>query len=165
MRFRAYGWDVVELGEMADDLDGLEAALLAAKAQTDKPSLLMLRSHIGEPSPDHVDTHGAHGNPFSPDDVARTKAVMGIPDEPFWAPDDLVAAYRTTSGSEVPPPEPTGRSATPTSPPIRSGRRPGRAPAPAGGMPICPRTSSVSRSRPARRSRRPSTPPTTASPD
>ncbi len=93
-RFRAYNWDVVELGEMADDLDGLEAALNTAK-QTDKPSLLILRSHIGEPSPDHVDTNGAHGNPFSADDVARTKAVMGIPNESFWAPDDLVAAYRT----------------------------------------------------------------------
>ena len=92
-RFRAYDWDVVELGELADDLDGLEAALNAAK-QTDRPSLLILRSHIATPSPDHVDTHGAHGNPFSADDVARTKAVMGIPDESFWAPDDVVAAYR-----------------------------------------------------------------------
>jgi transketolase len=97
-RFRAYGWDVVDLGEMADDLDGLEAALNAAKAETQKPSLLMLRSHIGEPSPDHTDTAGAHGNPFSADDVTRTKEIMGIPDEAFWAPDDLVAAYRTAVG-------------------------------------------------------------------
>ena len=97
-RFRAYGWDVVELGEMADDLDGLEVALNAAKQQTDKPSLLILRSHIGEPSPDHTDTAAAHGNPFSADDVTRTKEVMGIPDEPFWAPDDLVAAYRAHVG-------------------------------------------------------------------
>ncbi len=97
-RFRAYGWDVVDLGEMADDLDGLEAALNAAKAETQKPSLLMLRSHIGEPSPDHTDTAGAHGNPFSADDVTRTKEVMGIPDEAFWAPDELVAAYRTAVG-------------------------------------------------------------------
>jgi len=94
MRFHAYGWDVIDLGEMADDLDGLEAALETAKAQTDKPTLLILRSHIGEPSPDHIDTSAAHGNPFSADDVTRTKAVMGIPDEPFWAPGDLVAAYR-----------------------------------------------------------------------
>jgi transketolase len=98
MRFRSYGWDVVDLGEMADDLDRLEAALEAAKAQTDKPSLLILRSHIGEPSPDHTDTHGAHGNPFTADDVTRTKEVMGIPDEPFWAPEDLVAAYRRVVG-------------------------------------------------------------------
>ena len=78
--------------------DSLEAALEAAKAQTDKPSLLMLRSHIGEPSPDHTDAHEAHGNPFTADDVTRTKEVMGIPDEPFWAPDDLVAAYRVRVG-------------------------------------------------------------------
>jgi transketolase len=97
-RFRSYGWDVVQLGEMADDLDGLEAALEAAKRQTDKPSLLILRSHIGAPSPDHTDTHGAHGNPFSTDDVARTKEVMGIPDEPFWAPGELVDAYRRHVG-------------------------------------------------------------------
>lgn len=93
-RFRSYGWDVAQLGEMANDLDGLEHALEAAKQQTDKPSLLILRSHIGEPSPEHTDTAGAHGNPFSADDVSRTKDVMGIPDEPFWAPDDLVSAYR-----------------------------------------------------------------------
>ena len=83
---------------MADDLDSLEAALNAAKAETQKPSLLMLRSHIGEPSPDHTDTAGAHGNPFSAEDVTRTKEVMGIPDEAFWAPDELVAAYRTAVG-------------------------------------------------------------------
>jgi len=98
MRFQAYGWDVIDLGEMADDLDGLETALETAKAQTDKPTLLILRSHIGEPSPDHIDTSAAHGNPFSADDVTRTKAVMGIPDEPFWAPGDLVAAYRHLCG-------------------------------------------------------------------
>ena len=95
MRFRAYGWNVVELGEIADDLDALEAALVLAKAETERPTLLILRSHIGDPSPDHVDTAAAHGNPFSAEDVTRTKAVMGIPDEPFWAPDDLVAAYRS----------------------------------------------------------------------
>ena len=102
-RFRSYGWDVVDLGEMADDLDGLQQALEAAKQQTDMPSLLILRSHIGEPSPDHTDTHGAHGNPFTPDDVTRTKQVMGIPDEPFWAPDDLVTAYRRHVGERGAP--------------------------------------------------------------
>ena len=99
MRFRAYGWDVVHLDEMADDLDGLQAALEAAKQQTNKPSLLILRSHIGEPSPDHTDSAAAHGNPFSADDVTRTKQIMGIPDEPFWAPDELVTAYRSHVGT------------------------------------------------------------------
>jgi transketolase len=96
-RFDAYGWDVQYLGEIADDLDALEEALLAAKAVEDKPSLLILRSHIGHPSPDHTDNHEAHGLSFSAEDVTRTKQVMGIPDEPFWAPADLVGAYRSAA--------------------------------------------------------------------
>ncbi len=93
-RFEAYGWNVVHLGEMADDCDALEASLVTAKAVADRPSLLILRSHIAAPSPDLTDHHEAHGNPFTVEQVSRTKSVMGIPDEPYWAPDDLVAAYR-----------------------------------------------------------------------
>ena len=92
-RFRAYGWDVVELGEIAEDMEALEAALNAAK-DTDRPSLLILRSHIGYPSPDHTDDHEAHGLAFDAADVTRTKAIMGIPDEPFWSPPELLDAYR-----------------------------------------------------------------------
>ncbi len=93
-RFEAYGWHVDHLGEVADDLDALEAGIRRGMAQTDRPSLLILRSHIGHPSPDLTDDPHAHGNPFTAEHVTNTKAVMGIPDEPFWAPDDLVAAYR-----------------------------------------------------------------------
>jgi transketolase len=75
-------------------MDALEAALRSAAAVTDRPSLLILRSHIGDPSPDLTDHHEAHGNPFTAEQVSRTKAVMGIPDEPFWAPPELVSAYR-----------------------------------------------------------------------
>ena len=95
-RFEAYGWDVIDLGELGDDIDAIEAALLAAK-QTDKPSFLMLRTKVATPSPKWEGDHSAHGNPFSAEDVTATKAVMGIPDEPFWAPDDLVAAYRSAA--------------------------------------------------------------------
>ena len=97
-RFEAYGWHVEHLGEMADDLDGLEAAIRAAMAVEDRPSLLVLRSHIGHPSPDLTDHHEAHGNPFTPEQVARTKAVMGVPDEPFWAPAEIVEGYRAHAG-------------------------------------------------------------------
>ena len=93
-RFTAYGWHVEQLGEIADDCDALEAAIRRAMAVTDQPSLLVLRSHIGAPSPDLTDRHEAHGNPFNAEQISRTKAVMGVPDEAFWAPDDLVAAYR-----------------------------------------------------------------------
>ena len=94
-RFESYGWQVEHLGEIADDCDALEAALRAAVAVVDRPTLLILRSHIATPSPDQIDKHEAHGNPFTAEQVTRTKAVMGIPDEPFWAPTELVDAYRT----------------------------------------------------------------------
>ena len=93
-RFASYGWHVEQLGEIADDLDALEAAIRRGMAETDRPSLLVLRSHIGHPSPDFTDDPHAHGNPFTAEHVSATKRVMGIPDEPFWAPADLVAAYR-----------------------------------------------------------------------
>ncbi|MFT3854720.1 MAG: transketolase [Ilumatobacteraceae bacterium] len=93
-RFEAYGWHVEHLGEIADDCDALEAAIRAAMDVRDRPSLLVLRSHIGFPSPDLTDDPHAHGNPFTAEQVTRTKAVMGIPDEPFWAPPALVQAYR-----------------------------------------------------------------------
>jgi transketolase len=94
LRFEAYGWHVEHLGEIGDDCDALEAAIRGAMAVTDRPSLLVLRSHIATPSPDLTDNPKAHGNPFTAEQVSATKAVMGIPDEPFWAPPDLVQAYR-----------------------------------------------------------------------
>src|SRR5580700_4378476 len=59
-RFEAYGWDVDNLGESANDLDVLESALLRAKGVEDKPSLIILRSHIGYPSPHLTDSAKAH---------------------------------------------------------------------------------------------------------
>ena len=97
-RFEAYGWHVEQLGEIGDDCDALEAALDDARADDLRPTLLVLRSHIATPSPDHTDDPAAHANPFKAEDVTRTKSVMGIPDEPFWAPDDLVETYRTAVG-------------------------------------------------------------------
>ena len=70
-RFEAYGWHVEYLGEIADDCDALEEALLAAKAVEDRPSLLILRSHVANPSPKWTDNHEAHGNPFTAEDVTR----------------------------------------------------------------------------------------------
>ena len=93
-RFEAYGWHVEHLGEIADDLDAIEAGIRRGMAVEDRPSLLILRSHIGHPSPDLTDSHEAHGNPFTPEQVSRTKAVMGMPDEPFWSPASVVEPYR-----------------------------------------------------------------------
>lgn len=93
-RFRSYGWNVIEAGEVGEDCDAIESALNAARAHVGAPTLVVLRTHIGFPSPELTDKHEAHGNPFTAELVSSTKKVMGIPDEPFWAPEELVSAYR-----------------------------------------------------------------------
>ena len=92
-RFRAYGWHVVDLGEAADDLDDMEVGLREAMAATDRPSLVVLRTHIGHPSPD-VDTSAVHGYSLTEDGISETKGRMGLPDEPFHVPDDVLDLYR-----------------------------------------------------------------------
>jgi transketolase len=96
-RFGAYGWDVDDVGEVANDTAALEAALRRAMAVEDKPSLIMLRSHIGWPSPHLTDTAKAHGDPFGEDEIRETKAILGLPpDETFWVPDEVLELYRRT---------------------------------------------------------------------
>ena len=94
MRFRSYGWNVIEAGEIGEDMDALEKMLTQAKEHVGQPTLCILRTHIGFPSPDLTDSHEAHGNPFTAELTARTKDVMGIPNEPFWAPSDVVKSVR-----------------------------------------------------------------------
>ena len=102
-RFEAYGWHVRNLGEMANDVDGLEAAIREAMTQPAdgpeaKPTLLVLRSHIGWPSPKLTDTATAHGSPFGADEIKVTKGLLGLPpDESFWIPDQVLDFY----GQEV----------------------------------------------------------------
>ncbi|MDH3295439.1 MAG: transketolase [Acidimicrobiia bacterium] len=94
-RFRAYGWDVVDLGEAANDVDELTAALEQAKTDEDRPTLIVVRSRIGYPSPNLTGHHSAHGNPFDADEIAATKKVMGLPeDQEFHVPDEVLAMYR-----------------------------------------------------------------------
>jgi len=94
-RFSAYGWNVDDIGEVANDVDALEAALLRARADEDHPSLIILRSHIGYPSPHLTDAAKAHGDPFSEDEIRLTKELLGLPpDESFWVPDDVLDLYR-----------------------------------------------------------------------
>jgi transketolase len=98
-RFRAYGWDVQDVGEIANDLDALEAALRRAAAEEDRPSLIVLRSHIGWPSPKFTDTKEAHGDPFGEDEVRVTKGILGLPpDQTFYVPDEVLKFYRSATG-------------------------------------------------------------------
>jgi transketolase len=94
-RFEAYGWHVDRLGEVANDLDVLESAVRRAMSVDSRPSLLVLRSHIGWPSPDKTDTSAAHGEPLGVDEVRATKKILGLPvDETFWVPPEVNEFYR-----------------------------------------------------------------------
>ena len=94
-RFESYGWHVDDAGEIANDVDALEEHLRAAMAVEDRPSLIVLRSHIGWPSPKYTDSEKAHGNPLGEDEIRVTKEILGLPpDEQFWVPDEVVAMYR-----------------------------------------------------------------------
>jgi transketolase len=94
-RFEGYGWHVHEIGEVANDLDALEAGLRAGMAETGRPSLVVLRSHIGYPSPKFTDSPKAHGNPLGADEIVAVKDILGLPaDQDFFVPDDVLAYYR-----------------------------------------------------------------------
>ena len=94
-RFSSYGWHVVNLGEAADDLDALEAGIRTAMAVDDAPSLVIVRSHVANPSPGQTDNHEAHGYSLFDDEIAATKEVMGLPaDQSFYVPADVADAYQ-----------------------------------------------------------------------
>lgn len=80
-RFAAYRWHVQDLGDAANDLPALAEALERARAESDRPSLIVVRSHIGYGSPNKQDTADAHGAPLGEDEVERTKRVYGWPEK------------------------------------------------------------------------------------
>jgi transketolase len=79
---------------VSEDLDALERGLREGIAVEDRPTLLILRSHIGYPSPNYTDTAYAHGNALGADEVAKVKDILGMPQEDFWVPDDVLEFYR-----------------------------------------------------------------------
>jgi transketolase len=94
-RFRGYGWNVVELGEPGDDLDAIEGGLREAIAHEGAPTLVVLRTKVGFPSPSYTDHHEAHGYVMKDDEIAATKDILGLPsDQPFHIPTDVLTLYR-----------------------------------------------------------------------
>ena len=94
-RYDAYGWHVIDVGEDLSP-DRLEEATRAAMAVEDRPSLIILRSHIGFGSPHKQDTSGAHGSPLGEDEVRLTKEAYGWdPDKHFYVPEEALAHFRT----------------------------------------------------------------------
>ena len=99
-RFEAYGWHVQVLGEgSGNDLEAIDRAVKAAKAETGRPSLIKIRTHIGYGSPNKVDSAEAHGSALGVDEVRLVKEFFGFdPNQSFVVPKDVAEFYRSAGG-------------------------------------------------------------------
>jgi len=97
-RYRAYGWHVIEVAALATgniDLVALDAAMVAAKKETSKPSLIRMHSVIAWPAPKAQGTAGSHGSALGIDEIKATKIALGLnPDEDFAMPAEVLAHAR-----------------------------------------------------------------------
>ena len=93
-RFEAYGWHVQHVADV-NDLAALNRAIDAAKAETSRPSLIVVRSHIGYGSPNKHDTAEAHGSALGVDEIILTKKALGYPSmEPFYVAPEALRYWR-----------------------------------------------------------------------
>ncbi len=101
-RFEAYGWQVLRVAD-GNDLEAIASALSAARDETSRPTLICLKTRIGDPAPTKGNTASAHGAPLGKEEVAKTKAILGWPETPFHVAPEA-AEWRTrclTRGREA----------------------------------------------------------------
>ena len=97
-RYEAYGWHVQDLGDEIE-LEDIAGAIDAARAETERPSLIILQTHIGFGAPNKQDTTSAHGSPLGDDEVRATKEAYGWdPDAEFLIPDEALEHFREAGG-------------------------------------------------------------------
>ena len=102
-RFESYGWHVQRIAD-GNDLKAIDTAIAQAKRVTERPSLIIVRTHIAWGSPHKQDTAEAHGAPLGADEVKATKQNLGWPSlEPFYVPDDALEQWRSakTRGAQL----------------------------------------------------------------
>jgi transketolase len=93
-RYEAYGWHV-QVVEGGENVTGILAALEAAKAETSRPSFIVLRTVIGYPAPNKMNTGKAHGSALGDEEVAEVKKILGFdPDKSFQVEDEVLAHAR-----------------------------------------------------------------------
>jgi transketolase len=93
-RFESYGWHVQRIAD-GNDLGAIDSAITQAQRVTDRPSLIIVRTHIAWGSPHKQDTAEAHGAPLGADEVRATKQNLGWPSlEPFYVPDEALERWR-----------------------------------------------------------------------
>jgi len=89
-RYEAYNWHVQIVDDVTKDLDPLRKAIKAAQAETGKPSMIKIKTAIGQGSPSKQGTAGAHGAPLGKDDLAGAKKAYGLPeDKDFYISEDV----------------------------------------------------------------------------
>lgn len=92
-RFEAYGWHVQSV-EDGNDLDNIEEAILSAQQEQHRPSLIIVRTHLGFGSPNKQDTYEAHGSPLGEEEVRETKQRLGWPPElSFYVPEEAAENF------------------------------------------------------------------------
>src|SRR5262249_46222122 len=95
-RFEAYGWHVQRVEKGDTDLDAIDKAIAAAKAELSRPSIIIVRTTIGHASPNKANTSEAHGSPLGAEEVKLTKKALGWdPEKQFFIPDEALAHFRT----------------------------------------------------------------------
>jgi transketolase len=100
-RFAAYGWQVLHVDDV-NDLAAIDAAIAQAKADTERPTLIITKTHIGFGSPNRQDSAKAHGEPLGKEEIALTKAAYGWPStEPFFVPADALAHWREAAAQRA----------------------------------------------------------------
>ena len=100
-RFEAYGWHTRHVAD-GNDVEDISSAIREAQAEVNRPSLILVRTHIGFGSPKKQDTFGAHGSPLGEEELAATKQALGWPTmDKFFLPEAAVEHYRraTVSGA------------------------------------------------------------------
>ena len=93
-RYEAYGWHVQHVEDGNTDLDAIEKAIAAAKAVTDKPSLIKITTTIGYGSPNKADSHDVHGSPLGKAEIQATRDSLGWSYSEFEVPQDALAHFR-----------------------------------------------------------------------
>ncbi|MFD7613507.1 transketolase [Streptomyces sp. NPDC059828] len=97
-RFLAYGWNVTTVAD-ANDLDAVDRAFHTFRAESERPTLILVHSHIGYGSPVE-DSPKAHGSPLGPEGVRTAKRFLGLPeDREFWVPDEVRTRFEQGIGA------------------------------------------------------------------
>src|SRR2546421_12954821 len=98
-RFIGYGWNLTRVGD-ANDLDMLRRAFAVARKEKDRPTLIIVDSHIAWGAPNKQDTHAAHGEPLGEEEIRLTKRAYGWPeDAKFLVPDEVRENFKNGIGA------------------------------------------------------------------